>query len=135
MRYLVSTKELEEASSYSPQSRAQYFLSRAIESEEVWGLNNPSGWILKEQNDQTILPIWPYQQMATGCAQGEWENYEANAVSLEHFVYKVLPMMVTQDILVEIFPTNSNPGELMSAEKLASIFEGLLESGEYYMEG
>ena len=135
MRYLVSTKELEEVSSYSPQRRGQYFLSRAIESEEVWGLSNQSGWILKEENDQTILPIWPYQQMATGCALGEWENYDANAVSLEHFVYKVLPTMVTQDILVEIFPTNSNSGELMNAEKLASIFEGLLESGEYYMEG
>jgi len=135
VKYQISTTELQQVDSWPAKERLQYFLSRAIESEEVWGLSNPSGWVMKEVNKQSILPVWPYEQLASQCAANEWQDYSAGAVSLEHFVYKLLPIMMGQDIQVEILPTSSNPGERMGASELASIFESLLETGEYYMEG
>lgn len=135
MRYLVSPSELQQVESYEPEDRLGYFLSRAIEAEEIWGLSNESGWVMKDQDEYSILPVWPYHQMATNCATNEWKNYSAGAVSLEHFVYKLLPVMIEQDIQVEILPTVGKPGKRIKASELASIFESLLESGEYYMEG
>ena len=135
MKYLISTTELQQVDSWPPQERLQYFLGRAIESEEVWGLSNPSGWVMKDVDNKSILPVWPYEQMASLCAANEWQDYTASAVSLEHFVYKLLPIMVDQDIRVEILPTSSSGGECMDASELASIFDSLLETGEYYMEG
>jgi hypothetical protein len=135
MKYHPSNNELAEIESYSAKERLHYFLTRAIESEEVWGLSNQSGWVMKEQNERTILPVWPYQVMAAKCAENEWQDYVPGAVSLEHFVYKLLPTMISQDIKVEILPTKNHPGTLLNAGELSSLFEGMLESGEYYMEG
>ena len=135
MRYSVNASELLEVESYKPEQRTHYFLTRAIEAEEVWGLSNPSGWVMKNENKTTILPVWPNEQMAARCAGDEWCEYTAASVSLEHFVYQLLPAMQAQDIRVELLPTPGRPGSLVNARELAAIFEGLMESGEYYMEG
>ena len=135
MKFKPSSTELSEVDSYEANERLHFFLTRAIESEEVWGLSNASGWVMKDSDDQTILPVWPYEQMAATCAVNEWQNYAPGAVSLEHFVYTLLPVMIEQGIKVEILPTINQPGNLLDAEELASIFDGMLESGEYYMEG
>lgn len=135
MKYHLSAQDLLEVESYDANARLHYFLSRAIESEEVWGLNNRFGWVMKEADGQSILPVWPYEILATQCAANEWQDYTAGAVSLEHFVYKLLPVMIEQDIKVEILPTQTQSGNLLKAKELAAIFEGMLETGEYYMEG
>lgn len=135
MKYLPSETELKELESCDPKEQLDFFLTRVIESEELWGLGNTSGWVMKEINEQTILPVWPYEIFAANCATSEWQDYTATAVSLEHFVYKLLPIMSKQNIKVEIFPSKSLPGSLMKATELASLFEGMMESGEYYMEG
>ncbi|WP_455211094.1 DUF2750 domain-containing protein [Kaarinaea lacus] len=135
MKYRPDAKELSEIESYSRNERLHYFLTRAVESEEVWGLSNQSGWVIREHDNQTILPVWPYQIFAAKCATNEWQDYTAGAVSLEHFVYKLLPVMIAQEIKVEILPSTNQPGNLLDARELSSLFEGMLESGEYYMEG
>jgi len=135
MKYKPSNTELSELDSYSTKERLHYFLTRAVESEEVWGLSNQSGWVMREADEQTILPVWPYQGLAENCAENEWQNYVPGAVSLEHFVYKLLPVMIAQEIKVEILPTTNQPGNLLDARELSSLLEGMLESGEYYMEG
>ena len=135
MKYLPSATELLEVESCAEKERLHFFLTRAIESEEVWGLSNPSGWAMKEDKGLSILPVWPYEQMAINCAANEWQDYVPGAVSLEHFVYNLLPVMIKRDIKVEILPTKSQPGHLLAPRDLVSLFEGMLESGEYYMEG
>ena len=135
MKYQPSETELQELETCDPKEQLHFFLTRVIESEELWGLGNSSGWIMKETNDQTILPVWPYEIFATNCATNEWQDYAACAVSLEHFVYKLLPIMSGKNIKVEVSPSQSQPGSLLDATELASVFEGMMESGEYYMEG
>lgn len=135
MKYQLNETELIQVNSYGEKERLNFFLSRTIESEEVWGLSNQSGWIMKEEKDKTILPVWPYDILALNCAADVNQDYSPGAVSLEHFVYNLLPVMVRQEIKVEIFPTATQAGHLLNAKELASLFEGLLESGEYYMEG
>lgn len=135
MKYQPSETELQELELYDPKEQLHFFLSRVIESEELWGLGNASGWVMKEINEQSILPVWPYEIFAENCAAMEWQDYTATAVSLEHFVYKLLPIMNKQNIKVEVFPSKSHPGSLVKATELASLFEGMMESGEYYMEG
>ena len=135
MKFKPSSTELSEVESYNANERLHYFLTRAVESEEVWGLSNQSGWVMKEANEHTILPVWPYKQLADDCATNEWQNYIPGAVSLEHFVYNLLALMEKEDIKVEVFPTATQPGLSVEANELAAQFEGMIESGEYYMEG
>ena len=135
MKYHPSSKELLELGTCSANERMHYFLTRTTESEEIWGLGNSSGWIMKDENMQAILPVWPYEVLARDCAVNEWQYHVAEAVSLEQFVYKVLPKMIAQDIKVELLPTSTQAGIVLDAAELATLFEGMMESGEYYMEG
>lgn len=134
MRKNPSITELQAVKSYTTQQRLQFFLTRVVESEEIWGLGNTSGWVIGGDNE-SYLPVWPYSALATECATGEWEDYQSNSVSLEHFVYSLLPLMEKQGIQVEILPAVNQPGIQIKSAQLATILEQLMESGEYFMEG
>lgn len=117
------------------EERLEYFLTRSMECEEVWGLHNESGWVLKEDGDNTILAIWNYDVLAEACAQGKWSGYRPDAISLEHFVYHTLPQLDQQEILVEILPSPQKTGLLIEAGALFEIFERKLDTVEYFIEG
>jgi hypothetical protein len=135
VRYKPSESELVEIESYSEEQRLHYFLSRAIEAEEIWGLGDNTGWLIKEVNDRTIISIWPYETFAAACVPQSGDHQAPVAISLEQFLYAVLPKMDQQNIQIEILPTNGQSGKIMQAQALAAILEGMMESGEYYMEG
>lgn len=135
MKYKPSIKEVTEVETYAPQVRLHYFLTRVIESEEVWGLANASGWVMEDVDKQLLLPIWPYEKLALDCKANKWEKYHANAISLEHFIYNILPTIIKQHIKLEILPTKTTQGIVLAGTELSTILETMLESGEYYMEG
>jgi len=69
------------------------------------------------------------------CAIDERQDTAPGAVSLERFVYKLLPVMMQQDIHTKILPTAGKPVKRLHTNELTSIYEGMLEPGEHYMEG
>ena len=91
--------------------------------------------MLKEIGDQWVLPVWPYERFAEACAETGCDDNVSDAISLEQFVYHVLPTMIQQDICVEVLPTETKPGKLITAQDLFRVFEGMMESGEYFLEG
>lgn len=136
MIYKPSESELVEIETLSADQRLHYFLTRVIESEEVWGLGDEaSGWIIKDSDEKTLITVWPYEILAAAFATQSGDGQAPVAVSLEQFVYSLLPVIHQQNIHLEILPTGSLPGKLMPAQALAAILEGMMESGEYYMEG
>jgi hypothetical protein len=135
MRYEPSFKEFHEITHATEEVRLQYFLTRTIESEEVWGIGDNKNWLLKEIGDQLLLPVWPYERFAEAWVVSSNEDNIRDAVSLEQFVYHILPTMIQQDISVEVLPTENKPGKIITARELSSLFEGLMESGEYFLEG
>jgi hypothetical protein len=135
MKYHPSPTEISEIDAYTANQRLHYFLTRSIESEEVWGLSNASGWMMKEMDNQTVLPVWPYESFAENCITADWNDHAPGAVSVEHFVYNLLPVMIQHKINAEILPTKTQQGKVIDSRELASLFEGMLDAGEYYMEG
>lgn len=125
-KYLVDARSEE---------KLDYFLSRAMECEEIWGLNNASGWIMRDYGETTCLPVWNYAVMADACAIDELSDYAADSTSLEHFVYGILPQLRDMEVKVELLATPEQKGIQLTAEVLFEILERKLESAEYYPEG
>lgn len=115
--------------------RMQYFLTRSIETEEIWALSDSQGWILREQDNKTILQLWPYQQLANEYANAHQESYFPSATSLDHLVHSLLSHLIEQDIKVELMPVKQSSGIYITAQKLNELYESLLEAGDYYLEG
>jgi hypothetical protein len=57
------------------------------------------------------------------------------SVSLEHFLYHVVGRLKTADMPIEVFPTKESAGEIISAHTFYDMLEGMMDAGEYYMEG
>jgi len=133
MRYAPSAQELQEIGEMPAAQRMQYFLTRVIEAEEVWGLADAQGWVLHEAGDKTILPIWPYRQCAQACI--DEPDLQSHATSLDHFVERTLHTLIAEDIHLEVLPGPASSGVVLSALELQSMFKSLMESGEYFLEG
>ena len=113
--------------------RLQYFLSRVIEAEEIWGLADQKGWVMREEDDKLILPIWPYRQCADACIVDH--DLQSNATSLDHFVERILHTLAAEGIHLDVLPSVGTSGAVLSAVELQSMFKSLMESGEYFLEG
>ena len=135
MQFAPNANEYEAIESMSDFTLLEYFITRVAEVEEVWGLGNDSGWVMRETGNITSLPVWPYRQLAIDSAVDEWETQVANAVSMEHFISKVLKMLIDANIKVEIMPTSKRHGQLIDPQEILQLFEGVIESGEYYIDG
>lgn len=115
-----------------PTERLEYFLTHALEAEEVWSLRNGLDWAMQEKTGMTILPVWPYAELASAHNQ---DSYTPDAVSLEHFIYTLLPQMIEQKIHIEVLPTPTHPGAILAPDTLFEIIERKMDSGEYFLEG
>ena len=135
MQFNPTKTELVDLANMDEAGRLQYFLLRAIEAEEIWGLADQQGWVLRETDNQTILQVWPYEQLADDYATAHDDTCKPSATSLDHFVHNLLSHMVEQDIDIEILPINQHAGKVVTASELHEVFNGLLETGEYYLEG
>jgi len=135
MQFKPTQNELDTFSKMKAAERMQYFLSRTIEAEEVWGINDYAGWVLRDIGDNVVLQVWPYKQLCSDYIISQSESYMPGAVSIEHFVDNLLQIMMEQDIDIDIFPTKEANGIRIKAAELYEILNNMLESGEYYMEG
>lgn len=135
MRYKPSETELSDLQTMSAEQRMMYFLSRTCETEEIWSLGNDEGWLINESGNQRWITVWPYEVSAIQCKTADQESYDAATVSLEHFVYTLLPVMIEQNIMIEIFPAEQQSGRLFKASELFEIIEQMLDTGQYFLEG
>jgi len=135
MQFKPTYSELINLSNMDATERLQYFLTRSIETEEIWALSDTSGWILREQHDKIVLQLWPYQQLASDYAAAHEESYIPSATSLDHFVHSLLSNMIDQGIELEILPVKKQAGSKIMAAKLSELYESLLDAGDYYLEG
>jgi len=133
MRYAPSQQELQDIGTMQAPQRVQYFLTRVIEAEEIWALADSQGWVMREEGNKTILPIWPYRECADACIDDT--DLRSHATSLDHFVESILLTLIAEDIQLEILPSSGVSGALLSAVELQSMFQSLMEAGEYFLEG
>ncbi len=136
MRYAPYDNEYQAAKTLTAAQQLEYFLMRIFETEEVWGLDDGTEWIFRESSEaETTLPVWPYQKYAREAAVGIWAEYQPQAESLEDFMQHTLAMLIEEQAMMEIMPGPDQPGCLISPHQLLSILEGMIDAGEYRMDG
>mgnify|MGYP002398737406 CR=1 FL=1 len=114
--------------------RLDYFLLRVFETEEIWGLKTGTQWWSHRVADDECLPLWPYRRYALEAALDEWYDGRPDSISMEYFLYQTLPSL-DDGIVLEIMPSAGRPGCRIRPAQLLSILEGMLEAGEYRLEG
>lgn len=131
MRHSPTPSELLYLDNMENEERLHYFITRTMESEELWRLCDIDGWVTREEDGRVLMPLWPYEGLAQACA-GKGEA--ADAVSLEYFIYHELGELHGESVVMDIFPSGK-PGVRMSAADLFRIFESKIDQEQYFIEG
>lgn len=134
MRYRATEDEIVNLPSMAPVERLNYFLTRTVEAEEIWSLGNTNGWELQERDGRTVVHVWPYVELARLNLPPDSASASPQATSLEHFFQNILPIMIEQEIFLDIISMPEAPGRLIAASDLYTMLESMLESHEYYFD-
>jgi len=128
VRYTPTEAEAAALQGMDETERLHYFITRAMECEEVWSLCDADGWVVRQDD---TMPLWPYRVLAEPHA-GDGEA--ADAVSLEHFVYHLLPELKQEGIRLQVMP-GGQPGPALTASELFRIFDSKMDEEQYFIEG
>ncbi|MBT2691631.1 DUF2750 domain-containing protein [Bacillus sp. ISL-55] len=88
--------------------RYEYFIKKAADYEEVWGLYNEGLATAQDDFGNTLLPLFPNEKFAKAFAKKEWEGYSPKRIELDHFLEKWLPGMESGGVKPSIFPTDTD---------------------------
>lgn len=135
MRYVPYDHEYQAAGAMSEAELMEYFLTRVFETEEVWGLDVNADWVRREWQGETCMPVWPYRKFAADVAINDWSQYKPHAESLEIFLHGTLELLIEEGVMVEIMPTPERAGCLVSPQRMKSILDGMIDAGEYTLDG
>lgn len=143
MRFQAYPSEMAALPTLSNGERLDYFLLRAFETDEIWALKQAGQWFarpLAEHCDgfaagTLIMPLWCYRHYCQDAALDIWTDCRPDAVALEYCLETEIPRLTEAGIVFDIMPRSAQPGCLITPQQLLSIFNGLMDAGEYRLEG
>lgn len=110
------------------QQRYGYFVRKAADTQEVWGLYH-DGWATAHAHGKVAIPFWPEAAFAQACASGDWAAYQPRAIALADFLNKWLPGMQENEQLASIFAVPHGTAVIASPPAL---LEDLQQEAEQY---
>ncbi|MBT2680165.1 DUF2750 domain-containing protein [Bacillus sp. ISL-35] len=102
----MNPKEFEAVIRQPAKIRYEYFIKKAADYEEVWGLYHDGWATAKDDMERILLPLFPNETFAEAFAKREWEACNPKRIELEDFLEKWIPGMKSDGIKPSIFPTD-----------------------------
>jgi hypothetical protein len=120
-------KEMETVLALSGTERYGYFVEKAADGEEVWGLQNEEGWVLIAFENGDAFCLWPHADYARACTVGDWADCAPESISLEELLGELVPALQRDNLRLAIFPTPAGEAVVVDPrdfqEHLKSTFE------------
>ncbi len=121
MPWTLRDQEFESVSNLPASARYTYFVKKAADTEQVWSLKSPSGWVLAATDSgRESVPVWPHERYASACALGPWEGCTPAPISLADWLTKWIPGMSKDGRLVAIFQVPQGQGATIEPARLAT---------------
>jgi hypothetical protein len=128
--YKLGDKEFEALLGSPVGTRYEHFVKRVADSEVMWGLSGPDGWMsYQRQEGQVAFPVWPHPRYAEACAIDLWEGATPEGIGLDEWFEEFTPELEEKDRLVAVFP---DPQHVSSAVEPGRLKDDLLRELENY---
>jgi len=126
----ITAKEMDSVVKLPGQKRYSYFVKRAADQKQVWGLWN-NGWAMGITDEGTAtIPIWPAKEYADLCKEGDWSGFQPKSIPLREFMHEMVPGLARDGVRVSIFDTPSGDSVFVSDEDLINGLEAELSKIE-----
>lgn len=129
MAWNPNEKEIEAVLRLDAQVRYRYFLKRVVDTEAIWSLRSPGGWVLAGDDSKRVLvPVWPHSRFAELCAIGDWAGSIPSSITLEDWTERWIPGIERDGRLLAVFPTPEDKGPVMEPSRLLADIRAELEN-------
>ena len=123
MTWNLPAEERDAVLKLSGPERYAYFVKRAADWEEVWGLRDDRGWVTAERDAHTLIPVWPHADYARASALGNWEGADPALIDLDEWVESWLPELEAKGHLVAVFPIPEGNGVAVEPGRVGADLE------------
>ncbi len=124
-------KQIEAVLALDGPSRYRRFVKQIVDHGFVWSLYD-RGWAMAETSDgKRSFPVWPAEDYAELCAEGDWAGYKATKFTFEHFVDEVLPELKEEGSQIAIFLCRDKGAVIPDIDDLLQDLEAESEKYEY----
>lgn len=98
--------------------RYKKFITSIVTNQQVWGLYT-DGWAIGATSQgRNVLPLWSEKSYAQFCKTDSWLEYEATSMTLEDFIFKLLPFVAKHNYLLSLMMTPDGKSVFMEPQKL-----------------
>lgn len=108
---MLPQKEIDAMLLESADNRLKYSIKRIADFENVWVIGNSEGYgMLGDSDGNIVFPIWPFEDYASMCCTGEFEDHLAEAIDVHEFLKTNLPTYQSCDYKLSVFPLPLDKG-------------------------
>ncbi len=127
----LNIKEIENVSKQEPFKRYQYFLRKIADFEELWTIIDVNKEIgLSQVEGKTLISMWSSKDFIESNLKGSWKKHKAFKINLEDLDKAIIPLIVKNNYLINVFPVNGKAGFVVSMEEFARDLNKELEQYE-----
>mgnify|MGYP000309261053 CR=1 FL=1 len=115
----LSASQIDDISRQQPEQRLKYLVNQAVERKQLWILTDEHGAVMLTTEEEDCIPVWPNQEFAEMWATGDWQGFEAKAISLTDWLNKWTPGLEEDEIAIVVFPVTEDDGLVLDSYELA----------------
>ncbi|ATC96496.1 DUF2750 domain-containing protein [Pseudoalteromonas tunicata] len=92
------------------QQRYQYLLKEVVANNEIWILTDEHGCVMLNTDDEDCVPVWPNQEFAELWATGDWQDCQAQAITLQKWQTDWTNGLADDELALAVFPVPDKDG-------------------------
>jgi hypothetical protein len=123
MTFKIHDKQTADAVEKSPEARFNYFIFRAVKSEEVWTLADENGFVISETEGERSIPVWPHAEFASEWIQGDWAGCQPLRIEMAAWRNNWLPGLAADGVVISVFPKAGQDVVVVDSEELIASFK------------
>lgn len=78
----LTQEQMDTINRYNEEQRLKYCVKEIVANRKVWILKDEHGCVMLNTEDDDCVPVWPNEEFALQWANGDWEDCEPEAISL-----------------------------------------------------
>jgi Protein of unknown function (DUF2750) len=114
---IISQKEVDNVLKLSPLQRYKYTVKWIADGHTIYTLAKQSTMAIAELDGRKMILFWSAEVFAQLSLKGAWSDYEVRKVSFEAFESEIIPLIMKEDYLLNIFSIEDKSGFVVDLDE------------------
>ncbi|WP_286266798.1 DUF2750 domain-containing protein [Thalassotalea atypica] len=125
----LSQEKINQVLSFNDEQRAKYFFTEVTKNNEIWILSDEHGCVMLNSEDEDCVPVWPNQEFALAWANQEWQDCQAQAISINKWFSRWSHGLTDDELALVVFPSADEQGLIFYPDELEFELKQLIKKG------